>query len=142
MPGAPRKRPAASSVADSVADVHRPRFSLMYYKAAGAYGVRDKESNKQVFQVHVPGLAADKLKDIAEKAREAMESGASVADGKELAPNETSRPTLGCCAPGALGRCAPGELHGNSHVQPVRQWPLVAVHGLVHGASSPILLTM
>ena len=88
MPGAPRKRPATAAAecpAPSVsANAPCPRYTLMFYKASGAYAVRDKESGKQIFQVQVPGVPDGKVKAVAEKAREAMEAGASVADGKEL----------------------------------------------------------
>ena len=57
---------------------------MMFYKATGAYAVRDKKSGKQIFQVQVPSVPDEKVKAVAEKAREAMEAGASVADGKEL----------------------------------------------------------
>ena len=57
---------------------------MMFYKASGAYGLKDKESGKQIFQVQVPGVPDGKVKAVAEKARDAMEAGASVADGKEL----------------------------------------------------------
>ena len=88
MPGAPRKRPAAA-VAECLApsesaSAPRPRYALMFYTASGAYAMLDKESGKQLFQVQVPGVPDGKVKAVAEKAREAMEAGASVADGKEL----------------------------------------------------------
>ena len=57
---------------------------MMFYKASGAYGLKDKESGKQICQVQVPGVPDGKVKSVTEKAREAMEAGASVADGKEL----------------------------------------------------------
>ena len=85
MPGAPRKRPATAAAECPAPSATRPRYTLMFYKASGAYAVRDKESGKQIFQVQVPGVPNGKVKAVAEKAREAMEAGASVADGKELA---------------------------------------------------------
>ena len=86
MPGAPRKRLAAAEcpAPSESASAPCPRYSLMFYKASGAYAVRDKGSKKQIFQVQVPGVPDGQVKAVAENAREAMEAGASVADAKEL----------------------------------------------------------
>ena len=53
-------------------------------KAINVSRVLSSLSKKQIFQVQVPGVPDGKVKAVAEKAREAMEAGASVADGKEL----------------------------------------------------------
>ena len=88
IPGAPRKRPATTAAECPAPDVSasapRALYTSMLYKASGAYGLKDKESGKQIFQVQVPGVPDGKVKAVAEKARDAMEAGASVADGKEL----------------------------------------------------------
>ena len=58
MPGAPRKRQAtaAAECPEPSASAPRPRYTLMFYKATGAYAVRDKESGNQLCQVQVPGV--------------------------------------------------------------------------------------
>ena len=56
MPGAPRKRPATAAAEGPAPSAPRPRYTLMFYKASGAYAVRDKESGNQIFQVQVPGV--------------------------------------------------------------------------------------
>ena len=69
LPGAPEKR---------------ARFKLMFYKTHRAYGVRDSIADKQVCQVSAPTIDQDKLKEIAEKVRGALEGGVPLADAKEL----------------------------------------------------------
>ena len=62
----------------------RTRFKLMFYRNHRAYGVRDSIGDRQVCQVSAPKLAEDKLKEIAEKVRDALEGGAPLADAKQL----------------------------------------------------------
>ena len=56
----------------------------MFYRNHRAYGVRDSIGDRQVCQVSAPKRAEDKLKEIAEKVRDALKSGAPLADAKEL----------------------------------------------------------
>ena len=62
----------------------RTRFTLMLCRNHRAYGVRDSIGDRQVCQVSAPKLAEDKLKEIAEKVRDALEGGAPLVDAKEL----------------------------------------------------------
>ena len=62
----------------------RTRFKLMFYRNHRAHGVGDSIGDRQVCQVSAPKLAEDKLKDIAEKVRDALEGGAPLADANYL----------------------------------------------------------
>ena len=56
----------------------------MFYKATSAYGIFDKLMRCQALQVHDRELKPDPVKDIADKARDALEGGTCAPNAKEL----------------------------------------------------------
>ena len=82
-------KPAETSSPTNSASPGQPRFTIMHYKATGAYAVRVL-GGRQLFQVL--GVSPAKAKEICETAKARLQTGSSFEDVKVWAKAEAKTP--------------------------------------------------
>ena len=88
MPNAPGTAPkGVGKKGDDASASTADRWYLMLYKGQGingCYGIRDKQSGKQIMQVNIKGATREENMGVAEKVVQELQKGLKEEDAKEL----------------------------------------------------------